>query len=188
MPCQLKKKNSTCINASKLLCSYFLSPIYLNALIRKSSDWYLVYLTKPAQLYIPLDRLVMLLVSRQSSVFRQAECIFHFVICANSSLRVVLRIGRVWDDTGFSRCDTNAQNQRCYAGRVTLMRTSVTGKTLSHLDAKLVFLCQRLARVGRGTFFFLPEKGRCCCVIEKDNPSLKMSGLTGTINWFSRIS
>ncbi len=56
------------------------------------------------------------------------------------------------------RCETKAQHQRCYAGTVTLMRTSVTRKTLSHPDANLDFLCQRLASVGRATFFLSAEE------------------------------
>lgn len=149
---------------------------------------------KPAQLYISLDRPVDFKIRHgfcfTSELFLDKLNVFsvsyYALVRAWQWFYVRRRCEKI---RRLGRCETKAQHQSCYAGTVTLVRTSVTGKTLSHPDANLDFFCQRLASVGCATFFFFPpEKGRCCCVIEKDNPSPKMSGLTGTINWFSRIS
>lgn len=148
---------------------------------------------KPAQLNMSLERLVDFKIRHgfcfTSELFLDSlnvfSVLYYALVPAWQWFYVRRRCEKI---RRLGRCEIKAQHQRCYAGTVTLMRTSVTRNTLSHPDANLDFLCQRLASVGRATFFFLPEKGRCCCVIEKDNPSPKMSGLTGTINWFSRIS
>ncbi len=91
---------------------------------------------KPAQWYMSLDTLVDFKIRHgfcfTSELFLDSLNVFSVLYYALVPAWQWFYIQRRCEKIRrLGRCETKAQHQRCYAGTVTLMRTSVTRKTLS---------------------------------------------------------